>query len=1170
MSKKYSKKTPREHVLLRPDTYVGDIEPTTEMMWVKSTKDEYLEKKEINYVPGFYKIFDEILVNARDACINDKSSDTIDVEINQEEGFISVLNNGNIGIPIEEHKIHKSLIPSMIFGEMLTSSNFDDEEKRTTGGRNGYGAKLTNIFSTKFEVTIVNKKSKKKFSQVWTDNMGKIGKPKVQTLTAKTIKPYVKIVFYPDFEKFKIKNIDDDHYNLFYKRTMDVAAITCNKIKITFNKEKIKVNDFRKYMDLYYPTLTDKLYDSNDRWEIGCIYNPNNGGEVISYVNGISTYRGGTHVNHVIDNIIKRLINNYIKKKHKDIKIKTSFIKENLIFFVNAVIENPSFISQTKEALTTKVNKFGSTFKATDVFMKKLSKCGIVDQVINLALFKENNSLKKTDGKKKTTLRGIPKLEDANKAGGKYSQKCSLILTEGDSAKAFAMSGLSIVGRDYFGVFPLKGKMLNVREASNKQMSSNSEINYLKQIMGLKKDHDYSVENNFNSLRYGRIICLTDQDTDGSHIKGLLINCFHYLWPSLLKHKGFISSLATPIVKSFKGKKENTFYNLTDYEKWKENNDGGKGWKVKYYKGLGTSTSKEAKEYFIDIEDKLIQYYWEEVKTSTIVIDDDGEKTVEKVSTIKSNKVNNMAVSLAFDKKRADDRKKWLMAYDRNNIITYAEKEISLPDFINKDLIHFSNDDTLRSIPSLVDGLKPSQRKVLYGSFLRKLEKDEVKVSQLAGFVSDKSAYHHGEASLMGCIIGMAQNYVGSNNINILKPNGQFGTRLRGGKDAASARYIWTKLEDMTRLIFKPEDEVILNYLDDDGQKIEPEWYLPIIPMVLINGADGIGTGFSTTIPPYNPICIINCLINKIENKKSKRLKPWWGRFDGKVRKIDSTTYQMQGIWEKNNNSLIITELPVGEWTTNYKEFLDKKLEKKTKDFLGYKDNNTDKKVNFTLNFSPGTLDDIDDKFIKAFKLRKVIHTTNMHLYSAKGQITKFKKAEDIIDQYYQVRLDNYYIRKTFQLKQLKNELDIIKYKVKFIRFIFAGKIIINNKPKIHIMKQLETLKFPQLTLNKNDTPSFNYLLNMPIYSLTKEKIEELEKQQNIKTVQYDKLESTAPKQIWKNELNELLENYEKWWEQQLRLDDAFTNIKKTKIKIKSKKSKKKNKKTKTKTKSKI
>ena len=240
--------------------------------------------------------------------------------------------------------------------------------------------------------------------------------------------------------------------------------------------------------------------------------------------------------------------------------------------------------------------------------MKKISKCGIVDQVIKFAEFKESSKLKKLDGKKQIKLRGIPKLEDANKAGSKDSHKCSLILTEGDSAKSFAMAGLGIVGRDYYGVFPLKGKLLNVREASVQQRMKNDEINHLKQIIGLKQEYTYDSDEEISTLRYGKIICLTDQDVDGSHIKGLLMNFFHFVWPSLMKREGFITSLATPIVKAFKGKDIKTFYNLTEYEKWSESNES-KSYKVKYYKGLGTSTSKEAKDYFVGIDDKLISYF---------------------------------------------------------------------------------------------------------------------------------------------------------------------------------------------------------------------------------------------------------------------------------------------------------------------------------------------------------------------------------------------------------------------------------------------------------------------------------------------------------------------------------------------------------------------------------
>ena len=614
MSKKaqsYQKKTLREQIILRPDTYIGDVEVTEENMYVM--KDNIIKKK-VKYVPGFYKIFDEILVNARDASVKDKTCNCIKVEYNKEENYISVWNNGDDTIPVEEHPEHKMYIPSMIFGHLLTSSNYDDDEKRVTGGRNGYGAKLANIFSKKFEVEVGDANNKKKFIQSWEENMSIANKEKVTKYSNKS--SYVKVTFYPDLEKLNLKNgLNDDHFNIFKRRCVDIAGTNTlgNKnVKVYFNDDKIEITNFRKYIESAYPN-EEIYYDSDERWEVGVVYQPDNGNESISFVNGISSYHGGTHVNYIVDNIIKQIINDHIVKKNKNIKVSSALIKESLVFFVNSVIVNPSFSSQTKDTLTTKVKSFGTSYQPSSLLVKKLVKCGIVDKVVKLAEFKENASLKKTDGKKQIKLKGIPKLDDANKAGTKDANQCSLILTEGDSAKAFAMAGLGVVGRDFYGVFPLKGKLLNVREASVKQINANDEINYLKQIIGLKQNTDYSDISNFNQLRYGRIIILTDQDVDGSHIKGLVMNFLHVLWPELLKKDGFVTSLATPIVKLFKGKEIKTFYNLTEYQDCIEEMKDKKtlsGWKTKYYKGLGTSTSAEAKEYFHGIEDKLIKYFY--------------------------------------------------------------------------------------------------------------------------------------------------------------------------------------------------------------------------------------------------------------------------------------------------------------------------------------------------------------------------------------------------------------------------------------------------------------------------------------------------------------------------------------------------------------------------------
>jgi DNA topoisomerase-2 len=1082
----YEKLTPREHVLARPDMYIGSIEIINEIMDVYDKNENKIISKTIKYNPGLFKCFDELLVNARDATINDKTCDTIKVEINTEEKYIKFYNNGNKCIPVEEHPKFKTLVPSMIFGELLTSSNYDDTQKRTTGGKNGIGGKAANIYSIRFEVEIGDCNNGKKFKQTWTENMSKADKPKITKYSSNT--GYVSITFYPDLEKFKLDNLDD-HIELFHRRVIDIGAVSNDKLKVYFNNEKIKIDNFKKYILLYYPE-NDIIYDeSNERWKVGCLYISDNGNKTISFVNGISTYKGGSHVNHVLDIVIKPLIENYIKKK--DIKISPTLVKENLVFFINSIIDNPSFGSQTKDTLETKINNFGSKYIPNENFLKKIAKSGIVEQVIQYAQFKEESKLKKTDGKKQVRLHGIPKLEDANKAGTKDAFKCSLILTEGDSAKTFAMAGLGIIGRDYYGVFPLKGKLLNIREATAKQKMENEEINHLKQIIGLKQNCKYDTDEEYKTLRYGKIIILTDQDVDGSHIKGLIMNLFHTCWSNLMKREGFLTSLATPIVKGFKGNDIKVFYNLTDYEKWKET-PKSKGYTIKYYKGLGTSTSKEAKEYFIDIENKLIKYICDDKNTDNVM-------------------------ELAFDKKKADQRKKWLMEYDKNEILKYEERRVLYEDFIHKDLIHFSNDDTLRSIPHIMDGLKPSQRKILYGAFLRGLDKTEVKVAQLAGFVSDRAAYHHGEASLMGAIIGMAQDFVGSNNINVLKPNGGFGTRLQGGKDAASSRYIFTELTKLGIKIFNNLDKVVLTPTYDDGYEVEPEYYAPIIPMILVNGAKGIGTGFSTTIPNFNPKDIINNLLSMLEDGKYKNMIPYYNNFTGKITKVDKDTFNVKGVYNIKCDKMIITELPVGEWTQNYKEFLEKMLESGT--LKNYKDKNTDDKVYFELEFEKGYLDNIED-IEKKYHLEKSIKLTNMHLFCVNGNIKKYSTVKQIMEEFYIERLSLYDKRREYYLNLLKYELDILSYKVKFILMVVEKKLIVNNRKKNDIEDDLDKNNFI-----KDENNSYNYLLGMPIYSLTYEKIEELKKQMNNKETEYETLKNKTGKDIWKEELTDLLKN---------------------------------------------
>lgn len=1092
-NKNYQKKTQREHILLRPDSYVGDIEPVNDYMWIY---DNGMINQRINYVPGLYKIFDEVLVNARDHSINDITCDLIKVMVTND--YIEIYNNGEDGIPIEFDEKEKLWKPSLIFGELLTSSNFDDNEKRITGGRNGYGAKLANIFSKKFEVEIGD--GEKKFYQVFENNMLEKTEPKI---TNKKGKSYCKITFYPDFEKFKIQELNNDMIKLFHKRIIDISATTNNKMKVYFNDEKIEIKDYKKYVDLYYPDddKIEKIFltpDPENRWEIAVIYHSDkkDHDENISYVNGICTYKGGTHLNYIQDQIIKKLINDVFNKKDKEIKITPALIKDHLIFYVNAIIENPSFTSQTKEALKTKITDFGCKYEVDDKMIKKIAKSGLENQVMQFAKFKENINLKKTDGKKVTKIKGLPKLEDANKAGTKESHKCCLILTEGDSAKALAMSAFSVIGRDYFGVFPLKGKLLNVRDTSVKKLNENEEIKNIKTILGLQQNTDYSNIDNLNTLRYGRILIFTDQDVDGSHIKGLLFNFFHFFWPSLVKMEGFLTSLTTPIVKARKGKEILNFYNLTEYQDWINQNNQGKGYEIKYYKGLGTSTSAEAKEYFQELEKKLVYYIYH---TNT----DDK-------------------LTLAFEKKRADDRKNWLASYHRDNILDNTNKKIQYEEFIDKELIHFSNEDNIRSIPSLVDGLKPSQRKILYGCFLRNLLKDQVKVAQLSGFVSDKACYHHGEMSLNGAIINMAQDYVGSNNINILEPEGQFGSRLKNGQDAASPRYIWTKINQLVKYIYREEDMPILNYQFEENIKIEPDYYLPIIPMILVNGTHGIGTGYSTLIPQFNPLEIANNMMNKLNNEKYKKMKPWYRYYTGTVEKNDKMSFIVKGKYSRKDNKIIIDELPIGESTSKYKEWLSDQCDIKNGLIKTFVDYNTDKLIKFEITCDEDLLDNVDIE--NAFKLNTKINLTNMHLFDRNHQIKKYTNVKQIMDEFYQIRIEYYHIRKSYLLNKYQDIIKTLSNKARFIKMIIDKQIIITQTPKNEIIAQLDKFNF-----DKNND-NYDYLLNMPLYSLSKEKVEQLMNELDEKQVLFNQLDEKNVEDLYRSDLDEFIQKYQEWF----------------------------------------
>lgn len=1136
----YQKKTQLEHILLRPDTYVGSTEVQHQELWVFDSVQSRMVYRKISYVPALYKIFDEILVNAADNLQRDpQGMDSIKVEIDQQNCSISVWNNGR-GLPVVMHKEQKVYVPELVFGHLLTSDNYDDTACKVVGGRNGYGAKLANVFSTEFKVETCD--GKNRFTQVFRNNMQVKGKPEIVPSKEKS---FTCITFKPDLAKFGMTKLDDDIVSLLSKRVYDVAGSTLEKCGVHLNGEKLDIKNFRDYCDLYLLTRqgVPQIYEKcSDRWEI-CVSLTERGFNQVSFVNSICTIRGGTHVTHVSDQIVEAILEKVKTQSKEKVKggvdVKPHHVRNHIWVFIKCLIENPAFDSQTKETLTTKQSKFGSRCELSEKFLSEVSSCGVVDLILMAAMAKSKVDLGKklkANTSRVTRLTGIPKLEDANDAGGKLSSECSLILTEGDSAKALAVSGLSVIGRDKWGVFPLRGKVLNVRDATLKQIMANEEIQNLIKIIGLDLNKEYDAE--LKGLRYGSIMIMADQDTDGSHIKGLLINLIHAWWPSLARLPGFMKEFFTPIVKATRGKTQLCFYTLPEYEAWKTETNGGKGYKIKYYKGLGTSTSKEAKEYFGALDTHQIKYRYDGVE-------------------------DDRSIDLAFNKKRSDDRKAWINSYEDGNLIDHTQKEVSYKDFVDKELVLFAKANVSRAIPSMVDGFKPSQRKVLFGCFKRNL-KNDVKVAQLVGYVSEQAAYHHGETSLSETIVGMAQDFVGSNNINLLMPQGQFGTRLQGGKDSASARYIYTRLAPITRAIFPAADDHVLEYQNEDGLSVEPRWYCPILPMVLVNGVEGIGTGWSSSVPNFNPRDIISNLRRWLKGKQLEDMTPWYAGFCGRIVKSkEEGKFEVAGIISYlGDNKAEITELPVKRWTQDYREFLEEHLPKGEKKKEGnklledYQEHHSEKTVHFELSLSAeGNAQAEKDNLEKAFKMRSSISLNNMMLFNADGKIKKYDSALDILREFADVRLSIYETRKAYLLARLTRECEVLSAKARFVKMVIEGKIVIRKRKIVDLAQDLRKNGFKALwelkgesaaeteekgedeeadeddgSGEEGDAPDatrkavkdFEYLVGMPISTLTAEKVAKLMQEQEKKAQELQTLKRKKPSDLWLEDLEVL------------------------------------------------
>lgn len=1116
-------KDPFEHMLARPDMYIGSTRTVDKLVWV--FKDGKIRQEEVKCNQGLLKIFEEPLSNSIDNKWRSEQADidmrSIFITLNRDTGEITIRNDGaaipavltdyELIDPLTRVKRSIKAYPAQVFfGIVLSGTNYSDDEERKTSGRNGVGAKVTNAFSTAFRVEHTDPKAHKRVILQYRNHAQERDEPVVERFSGKT--GMTEVRFTPDFKRFGYPGIDDDLIAIITKSAYDCAMITGLTVTLNLVKDaatttsKIVVKDLARYAKYYFPDTRRVIHLEAEGSECALVEAITPEDEIvpgainhIAFVNGINTKDGGAHVDAWRDAVFPSLVRAFNARKVKKgsmlegLKVTGRDVYSCFALFVRCEVDKPVFDHQTKNKLESPAPP---TTKPSEDEIAKILKWDWVTTLEERLTAKATKAVAKKEG---PTAGGrlIPlgkKGREANKAGGKLSKDCILYIVEGDSAMTWANAGVSAErSHDTSGILALKGKVTNASKATAKQMSENVELQLIKKLLGLRTGTDYSKPAARDELRYGKVCILTDADDDGFHIRGLVLNFFYTQFTALLGVKDFLTSFSTPVLRVLSAPKRD-FYAVADYQKWMKTLT--KKPQLKYYKGLGSFTNADAAELFPT--KKLLTY----------LLEDDDDKTYMK---------------LGFDPKESDWRKKWIT--ERMTAAAAAEGESAIPFegkmplgvFVDQVLILYFFITLTRALPSIYDGFKESQRKIFYGIQQAKL-KEPAKVAQLSGRVAGSTAYHHAETSLNETMIKMAQRFVGSNNVPLLVEDGQFGSRMMGGADAASPRYIFTKLEKICDKLYPLVDNDVLDYAVDDGVKIEPTHYVPLLPMALVNGVDGIAVGWSTHIPSYNPRTLCAYIRACLQGGEKPELVPYFEGYTGEVELKRNaagtpTHYTTWGTVEKEGTRWVIKELPVGVWSNNYKEYLEGLSEGKDKVISGLVDYNTPNEVHFSFLWK-GEGEPVAGEGV--FKgLKKGAALSNMVLLDTDGRPKRYTTAEDIADEFYEARLALYAKRKEYLLKTWGEDLIRARARYTFVAAVVARTLNLNQSDEA-VEAALVALKLPKLS------GDYEYLLSMQMRSMTARKLDELAKEATTLEGRIAKLKSSSAKDLYLKELGEL------------------------------------------------
>ena len=1152
-----------EQILIRPDNIIGVSQKTVENYWFFDLVNLKMTYGSMEFTPGCIHLFNEILANALDNADDSRLNGVNPgfIQIEMDNKTVSVLNYG-LPIPVEVHPQHKIWIPDMIFGHLNSSSHYKDDGGKTIG-TNGWGAKAVNLMSYNFTIVIHDSIRHKRYQQSWHTNMKVRDEPVISDYPGDISS--TQVIYDVDFPRFGLSDPVDGVGGYSSLVISHLAQIAANasftaKVPVIFNGVTLNYPDIVSYAKLYIENITPE----NSFTYIQPGSNPNENPVVevliidtevekfdVSFANHSYTSNGGIHLDAVVksfgESAIQVFNSVYSESKKNEDKnkrplLKPSDVEKNVTIFVNVRVNVPPF--RLHPQIKTKLA--GPTKYAIPIKdVKCVKDWKLMEKLEAILKGKQNAVLSKSDGKLRNVV-NVQYLSDAGNAGGRNRDQCVLCLTEGKSGAGYANKYLDSYpgGRDFIGILPMRGKGLNVRKYHDdlERINNNSEITSLKKSLGLVEGTDYLQDANFARLRYGSVLIMADADVDGIHIVGLILNYFDVFYRSLIK-RGYIMFYRTPIIRAHHRNVTLSFYSDQEYGKWLEETRDSSKYQIKYFKGLASSSDKNIKDDYAN-QRQIVYIY-----------DDRADESMR----------------LAFDNKMSNHRKTWLMNFTGSQeIVTMGHQPIT--NFIHNELINFSLADIQRSIPKMVDGLKESLRKVVYGCFLEWKNSigtercSVVKVKQLSAFISRSVNYHHNEDILSDVVAKMTQYYTGSgNNIPWFVPDGQFGTRFAGGTDGGASRYIFVKPKPIMSKLIRSEDFPILDHIIDEGNKCEPEIYYPVIPIILVNGANGIGTGFSTYIPSFSPFDLINWIRNKICDKPQIKFNPEYLGFTGKIivgdrtnqpngvmKVIDGTSseivsYQTTDLDEvpddlssegpveekpkspqsmyiygnytiDGDGKIIVTELPIGRRPDHYDKWLSTLLVKK--EIISYKNLCGSESIRFEIvgmNLTGAT----GHKRYAQLKLVMSYGMSNMVALNNQGIPVRYRDQYHILEEFYHIRLAAYERRRNFILNNLIEQVNALNGKIKFILDIVEDRIIINKRSKNDIKADMVKLGHPTELLD-----------SVKIVNCTEDEINRLTQKATDVKAKYDHLENTSAQEIWLTELTELEQEYLKTYEE--------------------------------------